>query len=35
MKRFLFLFTLCVAGVGGFGQEAWDVQDCIGYALEQ
>ena len=34
MKRFLFLFTLCVAGVGGFGQEAWDVQDCIGYALE-
>ena len=34
MKRFLFLFTLCVAGVGGFGQDVWDVQDCIGYALE-
>ena len=34
MKRFLFLFILCAAGVGGFGQEAWDVQDCIGYALE-
>ena len=34
MRGFLFLFTLCAAGVGSFGQEAWDVQDCIGYALE-
>lgn len=34
MKRFLFFFTLCASGVGVSGQEAWDVQDCIDYALE-
>lgn len=34
MKKFLFLFTTNLAVLGLFGQEKWDLQRCVSYAIQ-